>query len=646
MKKIYLSDTQRKIVCHRDGPLLVNAGAGSGKTRVLTERIRYLLENKQGHYRILALTFTNKAADEMAERLKDVDNLKERTYIGTLHKFCMQIICDRGSIIGISREPQIFDKVEDRKIVLRQVFASEPELKQIAKKKMSNEKEGKRFLGEVLEKLSKAKRVLRDPEYYERPSLGERGRLFSCLYRKYNELLISQNALDYDDILFITYRILTQFPIIAEFYRRLYRYICVDEAQDLNYAQYSVIKSLCGTDFRNLMLVGDPNQSIYGFNDSSSKFMLEDFVRDFDVPGENIITLTENYRSSINVVKAANCLEPLSIEGTLIIPGEVQAVSLADEGSEAQWVVQKIASIKSQGHPDVENLSWSDFAVLGRNRYVYKKIEEELKKANIPYHHKRSKDNIESESEFMRCFELGMHLIINPQNRLHLRRLLELTNYREINEFFREINDREYEKGVDILCHLSMKLKNFSCSDYFQILLRTWKELDKPFLRFGYVLKSIIRDYILNSSKDEENKKALTLNDIKMWLDHWKCYVRQNASDQHNLSAFLNQVALGATFQSQDQGVALLTVHTSKGLEFDVVFIVGMYEGGFPDYRSLKGGAEMLKEEKHNAYVAITRSKRLVYITYPRKKLMPQGDLKTQQPSRFLKQIDISICDM
>lgn len=237
MLMMSLSPEQIEIVEHRDGALLVLAGAGSGKTRVLTERVRHLLRNKNGHYRILALTFTNKAGDEMRERLNDIEDLEQKAFVGTLHSFCMELINDRGAVVGFSGKPHIFELASDRREIVRQILIDRPELRRVFDRPDSEIKE--KDLDELLAVISRLKRRLMTPDLLAvRSDLDEKQRIKVLIYQDYDELLKAQNALDYDDLLLYAYRILTERPKIAEFYRGLYKYICIDEAQDLNFAQF------------------------------------------------------------------------------------------------------------------------------------------------------------------------------------------------------------------------------------------------------------------------------------------------------------------------------------------------------------------------------------------------------------------------
>jgi DNA helicase II / ATP-dependent DNA helicase PcrA len=263
--QVRLSSTQRRVVEFGDGPLLVVAGPGTGKTRVLTERVRRLLSIKREHFRVLALTFTNKAAREMEERLDDLGELRNRTFIGTLHGFCLDMLSDRGKPVGVTSTPQIFEQFSDRRQVLAEAVAADPLLNHELMT-AGDSKERTRKLDQWLRAISNVKNhpitmsVINDP-------------LEQRIFDAYNLGLAASGAHDFDDLLLLAYRLLIENEKIAAFYRRLYRYICIDEAQDLNEAQYAVVKGLCGTELTNVMMVGDPNQSIYGFTTSSPRFM-------------------------------------------------------------------------------------------------------------------------------------------------------------------------------------------------------------------------------------------------------------------------------------------------------------------------------------------------------------------------------------
>ena len=293
-----LSQKQQQIVNHKDGALLVEAGPGSGKTRVLIERIKFLLSSTR-RGKILALTFSNLAADEMKERLAEDRSFEEqvdRVTVGTIHSFCLDLVQSRGNLIGLDTDMVLFESEEDRRALLKEVSIENPQLKDFLERYDDKSKVFQRALQLITEQ--KKNFVLPEDCVVTEP--------FPFIYSEYNRKLLDQNAMDFDDILFFAYRILTENASVVRMYNSLYKYICIDEAQDLNFAQYQVIKALCGDNYCNVMMVGDANQSIYGFNGSNSEFMTENFVADF---APTIYKLNENYRSAKRIVEFANRLE-------------------------------------------------------------------------------------------------------------------------------------------------------------------------------------------------------------------------------------------------------------------------------------------------------------------------------------------------
>ncbi len=608
---VRLTPIQQQVVAHDDGAILVVAGPGSGKTRVLTERVRRLLDDPTVHFRVLALTFTNKAANEMVERLDDVPDIRKRAFVGTLHSFCMEVLANRGKPIGVDGLPNIFESFDDRKQVLANVVRSDPRLSALLKN-AGDAKEQQNTLGRWLGRISELKNSLVLPSMLD--DEDERS-----LYESYDAGLRASAALDYDDLLLLTYRLFAERPKVADFYRRQYKYICIDEAQDLNEAQYCLLASLCGSDFKNVMMVGDPKQAIYVWNGANPKY-LDLFERDF---AARKITLSENFRSSRAVVAAAQRLDSsYSVDGQLPVQGVVELIESNDEADEAQAIVSKIRALLSQGHPDIEgNISLGRCAVLGRNRFVFGALEEALKNKGLVFYKKFSSAAYQSESDVVEQFELALRLLANPRDRLHLAILAKAWGA-QMAESGPVADDplsliRTLAKGAQKGCPQAVL-------DATAALQWTGDDF-----RFLNALAKI--EGIANNLSEED--RAFVLQDTREWRKHWDYYVRSEPGGLHSLTSFLGQVALGTTQQPKDDGVALLTVHSAKGMEFDVVFLIGMTEGTFPDYRA-KGPS--LDEERRSAFVAVTRSKRLLYVTYPKTKVMPWGDTKRQQPSQYL----------
>ncbi|MCR6546709.1 ATP-dependent helicase [Dehalobacterium formicoaceticum] len=610
-----LSNKQEQIVKHVEGAILVKAGPGSGKTRVLIERIKHLLLSKK-RCKILALTFSNLAADEMKNRLKEdtlISDLAENVTVGTIHSFCLDLVQSRGNLIGLGKELMIFESNSDQLSILRDVFSSDPQLMTILKSK----EKPTAFLQKCLSLISEQKKKFISPEMCE---LNEP---FPVIYREYNERLLSQNALDFDDILFFAYKILTENPSVVNLYTSLYKFVCVDEAQDLNFAQYQVIKALCGDKCKNIMLVGDENQSIYGFNGSDSTLMSEKFVKDFK---PTIYLLNENYRSAKTIVNFANKLGNYDSVSNYVYSGELKAYSFSDEKDEAQFVLDRIKELLASGHPDIENgLSYDSFSVIARNKYVLSPLETIFSELNIPFVYKKSSNGLENESDYMKVFELGIRILLNPKDIVHLRELCKITD-RKSSEIVSDDNS---------IAILTQAIENTVFTD----LLPCFQSLNKEEMNFSKVLLQL-EEQLPASMSDEE--RYLIINDIEQWDKHWKKYSGQVQRENRTLLSFRNYISLGKTQDtSSSKGVSLLTAHMSKGLQYDVVFVIGLSEGTFPDYRAVSAGGSEMEQEKNNMYVAVTRAKRLCYLSYPRSKKMPWGDNKWQTPSRFLKDIDI-----
>ena len=612
-----LSSTQRQVVEHEGGALLVVAGPGSGKTRVLTERIRRLLEIDQQHFRVLGLTFTNRAANEMVERLEGIPGIKERAFIGTMHSFCTEVLANRGKSVGINGLPNIFDSYQDRKQVLQDAVDAHPDLKDALLQEPDN-KSRSRKLDQWLKEIGEQKNNL------ILPAMVHDDDQFKRLYMEYNVQLRASNAIDFDDLLLLTYSLFEERPKIASFYRRQYRYICIDEAQDLNEAQYRLLCALCGSDYFNVMMVGDPKQAIFMWNGAHPKY-LDLFEKDF---GAQKVELKENYRSARKIVDTAKKLDTnYHVKGVLPINGVVEIVKCDDEVAEAEFVVDKIGQLLRDGHPDIEDeISLERCAVIGRNRFVFREIQELLKKRNIPYYKKISSAGIRSESDNIAALEVALRLLSNPLDRVHLGLLLQRWNIKKSIDDAYGSSDLRKLTGEDLLKRFREEADASSAPIYQALEALQWVSDE---FRFSLALDVVEK----SAAGLEVEERALVLEDINVWRKHWDFYLRSERGGSHNIQSFLSQVALGTTQQPSEEGIPLLTVHSAKGMEFDVVFLISMTEGTFPDFRA-KGSA--MEEEQRNAFVAVTRSRRLLYVSYPDEKLMPWGDTKKQVRSRFV----------
>ncbi len=606
-----LSSEQRVIVDHVDGPLLVVAGPGSGKTRVLTERIRNLLTKVPGHFRVLALTFTNKAADEMKERLQDLGDERDRAFIGTLHGFCLEVLMERGKFVGIEGTPNIFEQTKDRRDLLLRAIEEDPILF-AAVDAAADSKARARLVDDWLNWVSNVKShpitcAAIDDAFARR------------VFDAYEAGMRASNAYDFDDLLLLTYRILVENPNIGNMYRRLYQFVCIDEAQDMNEAQYAVIAALCSGDFKNLMMVGDPRQSIYGFNTSSPEYM-ERFGSEFLAKR---VALTANYRSSRAIVRLAQQLDPnYMVAMQLPIEGRVQILVGENEEHEATLIANELQRLFVQGDRDVEGgISPSKCAILGRTRFALLKIEAELKSSSIPYY-KRLSANHENESELVEDFQLALRLLANPKDRLHAASLA--------NRWKASYFDAGSSDGMSYLRSLAATAVSAGASAIISSLDAITKITSRLDLMLGFAALEAHAD-----TMQEEQRRAV-YEDVAVFREEWDQYLRTTTGPKV-LNAFLSSKALGVTQKSSREGIALLTVHAAKGLEFDVVFLAGMAEGTFPDWRAKQ--PHQLQEETRNAFVAVTRSKRLLYLSYPTSRMMPWGDVRRQICSRFISSL-------
>lgn len=600
MNEINLSTKQKEIVNAEDGAIYVKASAGSGKTRVLTERIRQQLAKTKK--KILALTFTNKAGEEIKERLSSADSTKDRLFIGTFHGFCQYVLENHGSSIGYSQMPHIFEDDKDRMELISQAIEQIPSYYEKYQKMSPKDKND--FNYRALDFIAKVKRELISVTQYSEHTDDENVIL---LYRTYEELLRVQNAIDFDDLLLKTYELFIEYPHISSLYRRSFYTICVDEAQDLNNAQYKLLIALCGDEFKNVMMVGDPKQSIFHFTGSSSKFMEQEFVKDF---GAITYELKENFRSSKKVIKAANKLIPTTEEeeviSSIVYEGIFELQSCADEKFEAKCVLNKIQDLiqKEEDEAIEGKMTYEKIAILARNKYVFKDIEALLKNENIPYYYKMTPGAIKFESNAMKIFDLEIKVKINPKDIIHKQRL--------------DIEGKDANNYINDIKQIVLDLKDDGSN------------LNKLFSG----LKEKINNSVLQD--DDEDEKSMFIHDIDELLKHWHNYAIK--TDKKSLHQFKNAMALGQTHsRTEHEGITLSTVHTMKGQEFDIVFLVGMDDGTFPDYRAVKKGGIEMEQEKNNLYVAFTRAKRFLFVSYPLKRTMPWGDIKSMKKSRLLE---------
>jgi DNA helicase-2/ATP-dependent DNA helicase PcrA len=632
-----LSKEQHDIAFYNncEGSILVEASAGSGKTRILTERVRHLLtERKDKFFSVLCLTFTNKAAEEMKERLQGIPKLDERAYIGNFHEFCLtKILRTRIKEIGLDELPHIFNEEDQRKI-LEEVLYSNEKLKSIyAFKEHSAQERSKAqsaLLSKYLNFISEAKRKLTVVPDYETNWLNW-GEDNTYLFQEYNRRLINQNAMDYDDILLYAYRILNERPATSSLYRRAYKYIMIDEAQDLNFAQYQILRSICGQEHRNVMMVGDPKQAIYGFNGASPEFMQIYFVNDFGAEKKEI---KHNYRSAQKVLELAQSVQPNGGVGTNYFEGIGVIQSFESEIDEAQWIIKKIKKWKETGiyeesGKDIrETIDFKNIAILARTKFVFKTLIEQLEEdAELKgkFYLRKGIERFEPDSILIKAFDLGLRILVNPYDFLHFRQLVNELKLAGIDE---------NKTRLDILLSLTQYPSGVLSIEVLTILVELWQKLHKNPKWLGEAIRALeqhLRHKNLYISEEEAPKVAFDLSELHKF---WSAFARKEASENQNISNFRYFIALNGSKENKEE-LVLATVHTTKGLEFEIVFLMGMCDGVFPDFRAKNEVA--LKEERNNAYVAVTRAKRCIYVTYPKNRMMPWGDSKPQTMSRFIK---------
>lgn len=627
-----LSSAQAAVVTATVGmPLQVLASAGSGKTRVLTERIRHILENTRREG-IIALTFTNKAAEEMQARLADIEGIEERCWIGTIHTVAQRILNQYGHTIGLPSELHIYERDQDRKAVfLQSLRESGTDIDSILSEgDERTKKEREKAIWNYLEQFSVVKReLLTEAEAQERYSDDD----FWSVYQSYQDALLQGGGIDFDDILVYAHRILLQQPWCGEIYRAKYKHICVDEAQDLNKAQYEFIKAVCGDELKSIMMVGDPNQMIYGFNGSSASFLCVEFISDF---GARQFLLKENYRSSQAVIHLANKLKPgsqVQAETDFPLSGRCDIHEFQNEEEEADWICSKISALLDEKtNPEIEgDISLRKMVVIGRNRFVFRALEEKLSEKNIIFSLKKCERLTEPTSLFGKVLDLAIRLKLNTKDWVDGKKLCSALG----------ISPPSVWGGEKLLSEFAQKVKvsdiRFSEMQAKLLVAIDGLDLEQPNIqKFVAEFAKSVENLVATSDIDS-NEIERSLHELTEFKNCWILFRSKGLGE--SLSAFRNAMALGQLAgEFNPSGLILSTVHTMKGLEKDIVFLMGMCEGVFPDYRA--STKKELEEELNSAFVAVTRSRRWIYISYPKYRLMPWGDPKRQFPSRFIKAME------
>ena len=631
-----LNDKQYEAVVETEGPCLIIAGAGSGKTKVLTHKIAYLIDEKDiKPWDILAITFTNKAANEMKERVTNlVGEIANDMWIGTFHSICVRILRKFIDRIGFETSFVIFD-TSDQKTLMKQILKA-----QNIDDKLFSDKS-------VLYEISNAKNDMLEPEEYARKYKGDfRKEQIADLYRIYQKKLKENNAIDFDDIINFTIKILTENPDILDYYSGKFKYVLVDEYQDTNKAQFTLV-TLFASKYGNITVVGDNDQGIYSFRGADITNILN-FEKDF--PGTRIIKLEQNYRCTQNILNAANEViknNETKYEKKLWTKNEEGSLPKvyrgSDEYDEANYIVDQINSLKRQ-----EYYKYSDFAVLYRMNTQSRSIEDILRREDIPYkivgglkfyERKEIKDII----AYLRLIQntsdnLSLTRIINEPKRgvgkTSLDKVAELSDAHGISMFEIIKNADQYGLGrvytntrefVETIEDLRNKKDNMKISDLVKQTLT----------QSGYT-----KALELESTVEAENR----IENLDEFLTVAIEFEEQVA--ENSLGDFLEGMALSSDLdgmEEAEESVTLMTLHSAKGLEFPVVFLVGMEEGIFPGYKSISEPQE-LEEERRLCYVGITRAKEKLHLTCARQRTI-FGSTSCNNISRFLKEIPATMLD-
>ncbi|MCC2671603.1 MAG: ATP-dependent helicase PcrA [Armatimonadetes bacterium] len=624
-----LNPVQREAAAHVHGPLLILAGAGSGKTRVLTYRVANLIQQGIPPHKILCVTFTNKAANEMKERIhKLVGPAAQGCWIGTFHSSCARILRQDGEAIGLSRDFVVFD--DDDQLTLVRESMSELHVDTETYKPRA-----------VLSAISKAKEEMLGPTEFARQAQGANEKTIARIYPVYQKKLWSNRAVDFDDLMLESVRLLQTRPEVREYYQARFQQVMIDEYQDINRLQYELVR-LLASGHRNLCVVGDDDQSVYGWRGADVRFILA-FEKDYSEA--KVLKLEQNYRSTQVILDAAYHVvqrnrgrrdKRLWTDNSGGEP--LMLFSADDEMDEARFIAQTV-----EGMTDGVKVHYSDFAVLYRTNAQSRMLEDVFRRRRLPYRlvgglrfydRKEIKDLI-----------AYLRLLSNPSDSLSLRRT--------INSPPRSIGEKSMERleafadGRDLTLLEGMRrageIEGLTARAKAAMLEYT-RILDfvagyKESLNVTGLLQEIIdkTGYIRALKEENTPENQARIENVQEMVNVTKEFDEQVAG---GLTIFLEQMALMSdvdTLKAGADSVVLMTLHAAKGLEFPYVFLSGLEEDVFPHFRARESNSEM-EEERRLCYVGITRAKQKLHLTYARRRTV-YGQTKYQRPSRFLREI-------
>ncbi|CEG25405.1 DNA helicase PcrA [Bacillus sp. B-jedd] len=634
-----LNPEQQAAVKATDGPLLIMAGAGSGKTRVLTHRIGYLmLEKEVNPYNILAITFTNKAAREMKDRIgRMMGGVAEQIWISTFHSMCVRILRRDIDRIGFNRNFTILDTTDQQSVI-----------KGILKDlNMDPKKFDPRM---ILGSISSAKNELIPPEEYENTAGSYFEQQIANVYKEYQKRLRRNQALDFDDLIMMTINLFKQVPDVLEYYQRKFQYIHVDEYQDTNRAQYMLVKMLASR-FRNLCVVGDSDQSIYKWRGADIANILS-FEKDY--PNAKVILLEQNYRSTKRILLAANEViaknlnrKPKNLwtenpEGNKLVYYRADS-----EQGEAQFVAGKIKELIDSG-----DYSASDIAILYRTNAQSRVMEEVLLKSIIDY-------QIVGGIKFYDRKEIKdilayLRLISNPDDDISLQRVINVPK-RAIGQTsvdkiaaFANLHELTFYQALESVELIGLSPKTAKAAAEFRDLIANYTRMQE-FLSVTEIVEDLLdKSGYMDMLEAEKSLEAQSrIENLEELLSVTKNF--EETSEDKTLVAFLTDLALVADIDSMNdepektEKVTLMTLHSAKGLEFPVVFLIGLEEGVFPHNRSLVDEGEM-EEERRLAYVGITRAEQYLFITNAQMRTL-FGRTNMNPASRFIREIPADLLE-
>jgi len=625
-----LNDIQTQAVEHTDGPVLIFAGAGSGKTRVLTHRIALLLGRKKiAPDRIFAVTFTNKAAGEMKTRLERMVGASARDlWVGTFHAMCVRILRRDGSKAGISPSFAIIDDADQRQLVKDILDDLDYDERQLAP-------------GACLHEISKAKNSLIWPERYHESQTSFLGERMANVYTEYERRLRESNSLDFDDLIVRTIDLLERDEKVREKYQNKFEYILVDEYQDVNVAQYRLI-ALLGAKHKNVTVVGDDDQSIYSWRGSDYRMILR-FEEDF--PGAKVFKLEENYRSTQRILDAANALvsnnKTRASKKLFTRRAEGEAITLyaaATERDEARYTVEKIKQMVRDG------AAYKDFLILYRTNAQSRVFEEALIADGIPY-------RVVGGVGFYARAEIKdviayLRYIVNPADALAFKRIVNVPRRGIGQQTLAALVQAANAKGMSVgeaifdsellRDAVPKKLKEL---ERFAELIRTFRERAED-LSVADLLVSVMEDsgYVRELQAEETHDARARIENLQELIGVAREY--EGGEPESTLSGFLTNVALISDLDALDPEssyVTLMTMHGAKGLEFPHVFLTGLEEGVFPHSRALTDVTE-LEEERRLAYVGVTRAMDRLFMSYAQRRAL-FGNTYAYPKSRFIEEM-------